>query len=134
MGISATTVTTTLDQPSTTTTRGEHSPACDAHPRCSGLAGDCCPTSVGLQLGCCDQIDSSTTATTVATATITTTATTTGPAPTTGGPIATIPTSTTTTLIQPSTTTAVTQFRTTTTRGEYGPACDAHPRCSGLAG
>merc|ERR1712151_399662 len=27
--------------------------ACGAHPSCSGLQGDCCPTAEGLMLGCC---------------------------------------------------------------------------------
>ena len=27
--------------------------ACAAHPKCAGLAGDCCPTDTGINLGCC---------------------------------------------------------------------------------
>ena len=27
--------------------------ACAAHPACSGLTGDCCPTTAGVMLGCC---------------------------------------------------------------------------------
>jgi len=27
--------------------------SCDAHPACSGLQGDCCPTGDGVMLGCC---------------------------------------------------------------------------------
>lgn len=27
--------------------------ACEAHPKCSDLVGDCCPTSDGIMLGCC---------------------------------------------------------------------------------
>ena len=26
---------------------------CAAHPKCAGLAGDCCPTDTGINLGCC---------------------------------------------------------------------------------
>lgn len=28
--------------------------ACSAHPGCKGLSGDCCPTGIGMMLGCCD--------------------------------------------------------------------------------
>jgi len=27
---------------------------CSAHPKCSGLHGQCCPTSQGLMLECCE--------------------------------------------------------------------------------
>eukprot|EP00965_Chrysotila_dentata_P020115 665791-Pleurochrysis_carterae.AAC.1 len=29
-------------------------PACNAHSACAGLTGDCCPTTKGVILGCCD--------------------------------------------------------------------------------
>jgi len=107
------------DENSTKTTTSTLTPfsdaACSVHPRCDGLAGDCCPTAHGLQLGCCDTPSAapSTTFENVIGITVT-------------------HTSTTTSVGIDETTTAITT--TATEVPSLGAACSAHPRCVGLAG
>ena len=42
----------TKPAPSSPSKSGEAS--CDAHPKCDGLTGNCCPTNDGITLGCCN--------------------------------------------------------------------------------
>jgi hypothetical protein len=48
-------------EPSNSTSSSSSSSACEAHPGCVdlGLSGECCPTSEGLTLGCCNSSESS---------------------------------------------------------------------------
>lgn len=107
-------VTIATSTATTTKTLSQYSDAaCSAHPRCVGLDGDCCPTTNGIQLGCCD---------TPVDAEITTTST------TPQGEAEVTLTGTTTVTLTESSSSA------TTLSHQPDAACSAHPRCSGLAG